>query len=374
MRRLLVLTCAIVLVDTIFYAALVPLIPYYTEEFGLSRGMVGVVNGAFGAGILLGAVPGAYLASRVGVKRTAVAGLLLLSVTSFLFGFAGGAWTLTLLRLGEGFGSAFSWIAAFTWIVSRAPEEKRGQMIGTLISAAVVGALLGPVLGSAAAAFGIVPAFSVVAALGLGTAVWAALEPSPTNTGTGLSFRSLGGLLSPRPATGFLLIALAPLLFSVLVVLAPLEFSALGWGATAIGAVFLVGAAFEAAVHPPLGRLSDRVGYRLPVSIGLLVSILLLLVLPVAGNPWVLGALVVLAAGAFNFSLTPGTALFTKSSEGAGISRALGFGVTNVAWAGGFAVGAPLGGFLADLGGNALSYLTLAAVCGVMLLVLRRVV
>ncbi|MBA2442301.1 MAG: MFS transporter [Rubrobacter sp.] len=374
MRRLLVLTCAIVLVDTIFYAALVPLIPYYTEEFGLSKGMVGVVNGAFGAGILLGAPPGAYLAFRVGVKRTAVAGLLLLSVTSFLFGFAGGAGTLTLLRLGEGFGSAFSWIAAFTWLVSRAPEEKRGQMIGTLISAAVVGALLGPVLGSAAAGFGIVPAFSAVAALGAGTAVWAALEPPPANTETGFSLRSLRALLSPRPATGFVLIALAPLLFSVLVVLAPLEFSALGWGATAIGAVFLVGAAFEAAVHPPLGRLSDRVGYRLPVSVGLVVSILLLLVLPVAGNPWVLGTLVVLAAGAFNFSLTPGTALFTKSSEGAGIGRALGFGVTNVAWAGGFAAGAPLGGFLADLGGNALSYLTLAAVCVVMLLVLRRVV
>jgi MFS family permease len=370
MRRLLVLTCAIVLVDTIFYAALVPLIPYYTEEFGLSKGMVGVVNGAFGAGILLGAPPGAYLAFRVGVKRTAVAGLLLLSVTSFLFGFAGGAGTLTLLRLGEGFGSAFSWIAAFTWLVSRAPEEKRGQMIGTLISAAVVGALLGPVLGSAAAGFGIVPAFSAVAALGAGTAVWAALEPPPANTETGFSLRSLRALLSPRPATGFVLIALAPLLFSVLVVLAPLEFSALGWGATAIGAVFLVGAAFEAAVHPPLGRLSDRV----PVSVGLVVSILLLLVLPVAGNPWVLGTLVVLAAGAFNFSLTPGTALFTKSSEGAGIGRALGFGVTNVAWAGGFAAGAPLGGFLADLGGNALSYLTLAAVCVVMLLVLRRVV
>ena len=34
MRRLLALSCAIVLVDSVFYAALTPLVPYFNEEFG----------------------------------------------------------------------------------------------------------------------------------------------------------------------------------------------------------------------------------------------------------------------------------------------------------------------------------------------------
>lgn len=374
MRRLLILACAIVFVDTIFYAALVPLIPYYSQEFGLSKFVVGIVNGSFGAGIILGAAPGAILAARIGVRPTAVTGLALLSVTSLFFGFAGNVEALALLRFGEGFGSAFSWIAAFTWLVSAAPEERRGQMIGTLIGSAVVGSLLGPAVGSAAAEVGIVPVFAGVAALGVLALAGTSLVPPPASSETVPSFRSLGALLGPRPLVGMGLISLSPLLFSVLVVLAPLELSRLGWGATLIGGAFLVGAAFEAIVHPLLGRLSDRVGYRLPVLSGLALSALLLLTLPLAGGPWVVAAFVVLCAGAFNFSLTPGTALFTKSSEQAGVGQALGFGVTNVAWASGFAAGAPVAGALSDLGGDSLAYLTLAGVCVLALLWIRRVV
>ena len=47
-RRLLALSCAIVLVDTIFYAALTPLVPLFEEEFGLSKSVVGILSGAYG--------------------------------------------------------------------------------------------------------------------------------------------------------------------------------------------------------------------------------------------------------------------------------------------------------------------------------------
>ena len=68
MRLLLALTCAMVLVDTVFYAALVP---YSAEKFGLSKPSVG----------------------------------------------SGSQW-------GSG---ALSWVSAFTWLVTRAPEERRGR-------------------------------------------------------------------------------------------------------------------------------------------------------------------------------------------------------------------------------------------------------
>ena len=368
MRRLLALSCAIVLVDTIFYAALTPLVPYFDEEFGLSKSAVGVLAGAYGAGVLVGSAPGGYVASRVGVKAAALAGLFLLALTSLAFGLADAAWVLVLIRFGGGFGSALSWVAAFTWLTARAPEERRGEMIGVMISAAVFGALLGPVLGSVAATVGIVHAFAAVAAVGTGIAIWAAFEPAPEPSGPGPLFSSLGVILRPRLATGLWLITLSPLLFSALAVLVPLELSRLGWGAAAVGAVFLASAAFEAAVHPLLGRWSDRTGYRSPVLAGLLVSVGILLALPWAGNPWLLASLVVFAAGAFNATLVPGTALFSRGTERAGMAAAVAFGVTNFAWASGYAVGAPLGGVLADLRGDALSYLTLAVVCALTLL------
>ena len=372
-RRLLALSCAIVLVDTIFYAALTPLVPYFNGELGLSKSIVGVLSGAFGAGVLAGAVPSGYVASRAGVRVAALIGLVLMSVTSVAFALADTAWLLVLVRFVGGFGSALSWVAAFTWLVGRAPEERRAEMIGVMLSAAVVGALLGPVLGSVAATVGLLPAFCAVAVAGLVIAAWAAFEPAPPATGGGSLLSVVRTVRSPRLLMGLWFIAVSPLLFAALAVLVPLDLSALGWGAAAVGAVFLVSAAFESVVHPLLGRWSDRSGYRPPVYAGLVASVGILLVLTWAANPWVLGLLVVLAAGAFNAPLVPGTALFSRGTEKAGLDPALAFAATNFAWASGYAAGAPLGGFLADVGGDALSYLVLAAVAAATVALVRRV-
>jgi MFS family permease len=371
-RRLLALSCAIVLVDTIFYAALYPLVPYFEDEFGLSKSIVGVLSGAYGAGVLVGSAPGGYLASRSGVRITALVGLTLMSVTSVMFALADTTWLLVLARFAGGFGSALSWVAAFTWLVDRAPEERRAELIGVMVSAAVVGALLGPVLGSVAATVGLLPAFAAVALAGMAIAVWAAFEPASASTGNVSLLPALGMLRSPLLLTSLWFIGLSPLLFSALAVLVPLDLHRLGWSVAAVGTVFFLSAIFEAFVHPLLGRWSDRSGYRAPVFVGLLASIGILLLLTWVGNPWVIGLLVVLAAGAFNATLVPGTALFSRGTEKAGMDRAVAFAMTNFAWASGYAVGAPVGGFLADLRGDALSYLVLTVVCLLTIVALSR--
>src|ERR671910_2085342 len=106
MRRLLALSCAIVLVDTIFYAALYPLVPYFEDELGLSKSVVGVLSGAYGAGVLAGSVPGGYLASRSGVRVTALVGLTLMSVTSVMFALVDTTWLLVAARFIGGGGWA----------------------------------------------------------------------------------------------------------------------------------------------------------------------------------------------------------------------------------------------------------------------------
>src|SRR5215218_5300368 len=371
-RRLLALSCAIVLVDTIFYAALYPLVPYFEDKLGLSKSVVGVLSGAYGAGVLVGSAPGGYLASRSGVRVTALVGLTLMAVTSVMFALADTTWLLVLARFAGGFGSALSWVAAFTWLVDRAPEERRAELIGVMVSAAVVGALLGPVLGSVAATVGLLPAFAVVALAGLAIAIWAAFEPASASSGNVSLLPALGMLRRPLLLTSLWFIGLSPLLFSALAVLVPLDLHRLGWGVAAVGTVFFLSAIFEAFVHPLLGRWSDRSGYRAPVFVGLLASIGILLLLTWVGNPWVIGLLVVLAAGAFNATLVPGTALFSRGTEKAGMDRAVAFAMTNFAWASGYAVGAPVGGFLADLSGDALSYLSLTVVCLLTIVALRR--
>ena len=73
MRRLALLVGAIVLVDTMFYAAITPLLPQLADELHLGKNGAGVLAGSYAAGTLIGALPGGWLAARAGVKATVLA-------------------------------------------------------------------------------------------------------------------------------------------------------------------------------------------------------------------------------------------------------------------------------------------------------------
>jgi MFS family permease len=84
-RSLLLLVGAIVFVDTMFFAALTPLLPEYKDEFDLSKAGAGVLAGAYHIGALVGGVPAGIATARLGARATAIAGLLMIAATTFVF-------------------------------------------------------------------------------------------------------------------------------------------------------------------------------------------------------------------------------------------------------------------------------------------------
>ena len=184
MRRLLVLACAIVFVDTTFYAAITPLLPHFEDEFGLSKSAAGVLAAAYPAGTLVGAIPGGYLAARAGVRATVLLGLTLMVVSSLAFAFADSIAVFDAARFVQGVGGAASWAGAMAWVASAAPRDRRGEMIGTTMGAAIAGALAGPALGTLADVVGIAPTFCGVAVVGTLLAVWALRTPPAEPEGT----------------------------------------------------------------------------------------------------------------------------------------------------------------------------------------------
>lgn len=371
MRRLLLLVCAIVLADTMLYAALVPLLPHYAEEFGLGKAGSGLLVSAYAAGALLCALPGGFAAARFGPRRAVLAGLVLMAVASVGFGFAGDATTLGVTRLVQGAGSALSWAGALAWLVAGTPRERRGEMLGTAVGSAIFGALLGPAIGAAAESIGPRPVFLGVAGVSLLLGVWA-LETPPADAQP-QPFRTLGRAVRQPVVLGALwLMVLPALLFGVVAVLVPLELDGHGWSAAAIAAVFIGSAAIEMFVAPFLGRVSDRRGRLLPVRAALVGAICVTAGLAVANHPAAIVVLVVAAAIAFGAFWAPAMALLSDGAERIGLAQGLGFGLMNVAWGAGNAVGPSLGGFLADAAGDALPFAFMAAICVLTLTVLAR--
>jgi hypothetical protein len=97
----------------------------------------------------------------------------------------------------------------------------------------------------------------------------------------------------------------------------------------------------------------------------------ILAVLAWAVNPWLLALLVVLAGGAFNAPLVPGTALFSRGTEKAGLDQAVAFRHNQLRLGLGLRRRLPLGRVPRRPRGDALSYFFLMGVCMLTLLLVR---
>jgi MFS family permease len=362
-RRLLLLVGGIVFVDTMFFVALTPLLPGYTDEFDLSKAGAGVLSAAYPAGALIGSVPGGIATARFGARPTAIAGLLTIAVTTFIFATGDSILVLDVSRFVQGFGSALAWTAGLAWLVSETPADRRGQTIGTAMATAIVGALFGPVLGGIASVVGQGPAFGAAGLIAIALAVWAALTHAPPRTRPQPIAVFVRAVRNPRIVTSVWLVLLPAMLFGTLAVLAPLRLEELGLTAVAIGSLWLGMAAFEAVINPVIGRISDRIGRFVPMRASALASAAVAALLPWPDKSIVLATLVFAAGLAFGSFWTPAMALLSDEAEARGLDYAYAFALINLAWAPGHALGSSGGGALAELGSDTLPYLLLAATC-----------
>ncbi|HUA05236.1 MAG TPA: MFS transporter [Solirubrobacteraceae bacterium] len=364
LRLLFLVAGAIVFVDTMFYAAVVPLLPTLTRELHLSKASAGVLTAAYAAGTLVGSIPGGMLASSAGPRTTIYAGLFLMGASSLAFGFLDNIVLLDAARFVQGFGSACTWAGSLAWLIGAVPAERRGSTIGGALSAAIGGALFGPVIGTLAHALGRGPVFAavVVVAVGLAAAVALLPAPSPPPPQPGAA-RLLEEVARPAILLGVWLVALPAIASGTLNVLAPLRMSALGAGAVGIGATFLIAAAAEAVITPAVGHVSDRRGRMYPLRIGLAAAAVVLACFNLSETVLAVAAVVVLTAVALGAFWAPAMAMLSDAAEATGISQGWAMALINLAWAAGQVTGAAGGGALAKATGDGVPFAIAAALC-----------
>ena len=347
--------------DVAFFAAIAPLLPGYVDDLGLTKAEAGVLSAAYAAGTLIGSLPAGFVASRVGPRKTVIAGLLLLGCASVVFGFGEQIYLLDAARFVQGIAGAMIWSGAMSWLITSAPEEKRGSIIGSALGTAIAGALLGPVLGALAASIGTEPVFGsvLVIAVVLSYCAWRLPEARAPET---QRLDEVVATLASRPVLGAAaFVAVPSVMFGAIEVLVPLRIDALGGGHGLIAGGFIVGAALEAVLAPLAGRFSDRVGRRSPYVIGLSVCAVAMVVIGVAASlGGVLGGLIITSVGA-GLCFAPAMTLISDVAEASGLHQGFAAGVSNMAWASGQVIGGVGGGIIAGASGNTLPSLVIAA-------------
>jgi MFS family permease len=347
--------------DVVFFSAIAPLLPDYVAELGLSKAQAGVLSASYAAGTLLLSLPAGLLAAHAGPRRTVIGGLLLLGVASVAFGFAHEFLLLDLARFTQGAAGALIWSGALTWLVTTAPPEHRGSVIGTALGTAVAGALFGPALGALAAEVGTELVFSSVLGVAIVLALVAARLPE-AKAPDRQDLREVVETIFSRPivlATAF--VAIPSVMFGAVEVLVPLQIDDLGGGHALIAGGFIAGAALEAVLAPIAGRYSDRIGRRLPFMVGLSICAVAMAAVAIGQSMGIVMTGLILTSLGGGICFTPALTMLSEVAESSRLHQGFAAGLSNMAWAAGQVVGGLAGGAAASVAGNAAPSLAIIA-------------
>jgi MFS family permease len=348
--------------ESVLYSVVTPVLPHYAHEFGASKPAIGILAAAYPAGMLPGSLLGGWIATRAGVRRTTVIGLFLFTVSIAGFGFGSDLGVLDGLRFVQGIACGCIWGGGLAWVIAIAPRERRGQVVGSVLASAIFGTLLGPMLGTLAVGVGTGVVFACVGGVSLALAIWTLDHPEPprASLGSGIPFQALAR--SPLLILGFWLILLEACTIGAIGTLLPLRLSHFGASGVAIGITFVLASLMAALLTPAIGRLVDRRGIMLPLSAGLGMTALLLVLVPLPQAVVPLAVLTVMTLGGpLTASTMPAVSLMTDAVERLGAALAFASMMLNLAWALGETIGAPAAAGLSVATSDAVPLALLAA-------------
>jgi len=355
-RTLSALWLAVFLVSFPF-GILAFVLPIYGRELGASAIEVGAFFSAFSiVPVIVRPVLGRAL-DRWGRRPFLLAGLSGYLAAVFAFGFATSVWMLTLARFLQGIGAAFLWLTAYTMVADLAAAGGRGLNFGLIDEATNRGAIIGTTLGFALL-------FWLQGDVGIEWAqLWwilFAIYGVTTITALVIAWRGAGETRPPVPTAGPISKGITRRLITLMgIVLLTGASSNMVWPmlmiflqdalhaeANGLALAYLPAAVISSFLPSRMGILSDRLGRRIPMILGLLIGAAASALIPHLRSLVALTALWAVESAGYAASV-PAERAFVADIAGEDV-RGTSYGLYTFAYFLGSAIGPLAGGWLYD--------------------------
>ncbi len=359
---------------------LIPVMALYASTLGASVGIIGLIIGLYSvtntpANILLG-----RLIDRVGYKFPLIAGLIGDALSMFLYSVSRSPVHLALVRAFHGASGGLVGPATMSATAHYSDKARRGRVMSfygmSLAAATLVGYGLSGIFASwlgyqALFLFG--SAILVIGAL-ISLLLPRANKQSsmPTKTLPDGGFKKVKDLLKRRGLTvAYSSIFAQYFTFGGVVTLLPLHVSSLGMEAFHVGMLLAIFAIMFIIAQLPSGALSDKIGRLAPITIGLCLGIVSLVILPsVTTFPLLAVAMMLygIAYGILFPSISAVIADHTIPEE-----RGLATGIFHALLTAGVAIGAPVIGWVGEAVGVKLGLVLTPGIMVLALVIVLRV-
>ena len=334
---------------------LIPVMALYAATLGASVGIIGLIIGLYSitntpANILLG-----RLIDRIGYKVPLIAGLIGDALSMFLYSVSRSPIHLVLVRALHGTSGGLVGPATMSATADYSDRTRKGRVMSfygiSLAAATLVGYGLSGIFASR---LGYQTLFLFGAALLIIGVLLSLSLPGankqssmPTKTLADRSFKKVKALLKRRG----LMIAYGSIFaqyftFGGVVTLLPLYVRGLGMEAFHVGMLLATFAIMFIIVQLPSGALSDKIGRLVPITIGLSLGIVSLIVLPSIATFPLLAVAMMLYGIAYGILFPSISALI--ADHAAPEERGLATGIFHALLTAGVAIGAPVIGWASE--------------------------
>lgn len=356
-KNLFILSFTLVVV-TLGFGVVIPIIPFYMESLGAGGTELGLLVASYAVMRLICAPVWGSISDRIGRKPVMMIGILGYGITMFLFGLATELWMLFAARILSGILSSATSPTTMAYIGDSTSEEDRGGGMGILGAAVGLGTIFGPALGGLLAGESLSTPFFIAGGMSILALIltWILLPESlhresrrPSESKIPIPELHLWWQALSSPI-GILLVLAFILTCGLMIFYGIFGLYALerfGFGPEEVGIIFMVVGLVSAITQGVLtGPLTRRWGESPVIKIGMLGSAVSLILIAWAEDYWT----VLITIGLFVFMtaiLTP--AISSLTSKRAETQQGMAMGLSNSFMSLGRIAGPLWAGFALDL-------------------------